>query len=84
MYLIECLNNDRTKDHNAIFYIEGDFKRVIPLHFETTLEDVALMEEGNEAYLMSKNKSYCISSDIRYSNNFYLDHKLEDRLNDIK
>ena len=77
MYLIECLNNERTKNCNTIYYIEGDFENVIPFHFETSLENVALLEEENNVYLMSENKSYFVGNDIRYSNNFYLDEKLD-------
>lgn len=84
MYLIECLNNERTKNCNTIYYIEGDFEKVIPFHFETSLEDVALLEEGDEAYLMSENKSYFIGKDIRYSNDFYLDENLDKHYRDVK
>ena len=83
MTLLECLNNEKTKDFHSIFYIEGDFENVIPFIFNVSLEDVALLKDNNELFLISENKCYVIPNEIKYSNDFYLEPTLEKQLHEL-
>lgn len=58
MYLIECLNNEKTKDCTIICNIESDYI----LQFNTSLEDVAKIDimEENIVELTNGIKTYSI------------------------
>ena len=84
MTLLECLNNTRTKDFHSIFYIQGDFEVVLPFIFNVSLEDVALIEDNGECFLISRDKCYFISDQIKYSNDFYLEPLLETGIDEFK
>ena len=58
MYLIECLNNEKTKDCTIICNIESDYI----LQFNTSLEDVAKIDimEENIVELTNGVKTYSI------------------------
>ena len=58
MYLIECLNNDKTKDCTRLYNIESNYI----LQFSTSLEDVAKIdiEDDNIVELTNGKETYSI------------------------
>lgn len=47
MYLIECLNNERTKNCTRLYNIESNYT----LQFSTSLEDVAKIDIADESII---------------------------------
>lgn len=58
MYLIECLNNEKTKDCNTLYNTRYNYR----LKFSTSLEDVALLGplENEEMELNNGHECYAI------------------------
>lgn len=57
MYLIECFNNERTKNCSALYNKESNYI----IRFKTSLEDVAMTEsDDNLIELRNENECYCI------------------------
>lgn len=57
MYLIECFNNERTKNCSALYNKESNYT----IRFNTSLEEVAMTEsDDNLVELRNESECYCI------------------------